>query len=259
MSEEFKQTQLENIEHLPQDEWQPVELLPDLHKNQRILEGYKRGIEAEHKAHNLGHENEDLTAELKQSNETLVAVTEQLTDKNDRIEELEQESLTNPVTGLPNRRAMDRKLNEIFSNELKPNSMAVVIIDLDGFKQINDTYGHETGDNVLKEVGKQLQKIVREGDIVYHFGGDEFAVIMPTFKREEQKDFDDDQIINNVINNVRFATEFGARIENVIGSSSVGVALNEENDIPEEIFNRADRSMYLDKRDKEERLAKLAS
>jgi diguanylate cyclase (GGDEF)-like protein len=88
-----------------------------------------------------------------------------------RHEALRREAMTDPLTGLGNRSALRRRL------DADDGPVTVALVDLDGFKPVNDTHGHEVGDEVLRVVGRRLLAAVREDDCVVRFGGDEFAVV----------------------------------------------------------------------------------
>ena len=91
-----------------------------------------------------------------------------------------EESLTDTLTGLPNRRALDQRLEEETRQADRYNRRyALLMIDLDGFKKINDTYGHPIGDSVLQQVTAALYRAVRATDFISRYGGDEFAIILP--------------------------------------------------------------------------------
>lgn len=91
-----------------------------------------------------------------------------------------EESLTDTLTGLPNRRALDQRLEEETRQADRYNRRyALLMIDLDGFKKINDTFGHPIGDSVLQQVTAALYRAVRATDFISRYGGDEFAIILP--------------------------------------------------------------------------------
>jgi len=100
-------------------------------------------------------------------------------------ESLREQSVRDPLTGLYNRRFLEESLSrEIFRAQRSGSMIAVIMLDLDHFKQFNDLYGHDAGDIVLQEISRTLQKSVRREDIVCRYGGEEFAIIMPTASRE---------------------------------------------------------------------------
>lgn len=96
------------------------------------------------------------------------------------LEQLQQSALTDGLTRVANRRAfdtaLDRELSEVSDTD---TSLCVVLVDLDHFKSLNDTFGHLAGDDVLRAVGAALRGCIREGDLVARYGGEEFALILP--------------------------------------------------------------------------------
>ena len=97
-----------------------------------------------------------------------------------RVALLEHESLTDPLTGTYNRRYLERRLKEEVLRARTLNlPLSVLLIDIDNFKTINDTHGHQVGDRVLSCVGERIGKTVRAADIVARYGGDEILVITP--------------------------------------------------------------------------------
>ena len=95
-------------------------------------------------------------------------------------EQLRELSIRDPLTGLLNRRHMEESLLREVSRATRTRQpLSVVMLDVDHFKKFNDTFGHEAGDHVLKEVGQVLQRSVRDSDIACRFGGEEFTLILP--------------------------------------------------------------------------------
>jgi diguanylate cyclase (GGDEF)-like protein len=97
-----------------------------------------------------------------------------------QVDELREQAVRDVLTGLFNRRYLEETLQREFSRARRENlAVSILIMDVDHFKHINDTYGHQAGDYVLQEFGRLLQECVRLEDIVCRFGGDEFVVVMP--------------------------------------------------------------------------------
>src|SRR6185436_6180964 len=99
---------------------------------------------------------------------------------------LEQMAATDPLTGLYNRRHFARVLEQLFAEAQRyDKDLACVMIDLDGYKQLNDTYGHQIGDQLLTMAGKVITANMRRMDIAARYGGDEFVLLLPQAGVEE--------------------------------------------------------------------------
>jgi len=122
----------------------------------------------------------DLAIELLYLAEAKAAVLGELARMNRRLrgamQQAEEQALTDTLTGLRNRRAMERRLELMLARGI---GFALLHLDLDYFKAVNDTLGHAAGDHVLIEVGRILQASVRESDLVTRVGGDEFIILLP--------------------------------------------------------------------------------
>jgi len=97
-----------------------------------------------------------------------------------RVSRLEQENLTDPLTGLHNRPYLERRLGEEFDRALRYNTpFSVLLIDIDHFKQLNDSHGHQVGDLALRHLSRLLLQSLRTSDLIARYGGEEFVVLAP--------------------------------------------------------------------------------
>ena len=124
---------------------------------------------------------EQIMATNRQLQSRLDAAEKQLEDQTQRIESYLTEARTDGLTGLPNRRAFDRKLDELFAAfQRGGRTFVLAMIDIDHFKSFNDTYGHQTGDQVLRHVAQRMEQDIEGAILVARFGGEEFAVLLPS-------------------------------------------------------------------------------
>jgi two-component system cell cycle response regulator len=155
-------------------------------------------------------------------------------------------AVTDDLTGLYNRRYFDRHLGVMLGKaQAQERDMAVMILDIDHFKAVNDSYGHDIGDAVLREFSLRLKRNIRGVDLACRFGGEEFVVLMPDtdFRQAEA-----------VAERVREAVaERGFEVGTarpLTVTVSVGVTLNESlSDTPETLIKRADVALYRAKRE----------
>jgi diguanylate cyclase (GGDEF)-like protein/PAS domain S-box-containing protein len=161
-------------------------------------------------------------------------------------DQLEHLALYDQLTGLARSKVVrDRLVDAIEYANLTSSSMAVIFIDLDGFKAVNDELGHVVGDTVLSQVGERLQSVVRHGDVVGRFGGDEFVVICEKT---------DAAAIERVSERLHAAirTPFSGQANGAALTGSIGVAIHAGRDgadvSPDAMFESADEAMYRSKR-----------
>ncbi|MDD3057455.1 hypothetical protein SDC9_123064 [bioreactor metagenome] len=157
--------------------------------------------------------------------------------------QMEKHANYDMLTGLPNRRFFFERLEHIVKHSQGSQTFAVLYIDLDGFKSINDTFGHQHGDKVLMEVGNRLSHCIRETDFVARLGGDEFAVITSDFEGQSKVE--------------QFARRVHAVLQETIDidtfpcsvNASIGVAIHPDaGSDSETLLRAADAAMYEVKR-----------
>ena len=148
-----------------------------------------------------------------------------------------------PLTGLFNRASFARRVRESISRVTGDRTNAVLFLDLDDFKPINDSYGHAAGDIVLKAVGDRLLASIRPHDLASRFGGDEFAVFLnPVLNRNEAT-----EAANRLLAVIRQPVDLGGG-ETVVPGASIGVAISAVDDTYEVILERADAAMFQAKK-----------
>ncbi|MCK5359136.1 MAG: EAL domain-containing protein, partial [Gammaproteobacteria bacterium] len=158
--------------------------------------------------------------------------------------ELERIAYNDALTGLPNRLLLrDRMQQALTQAERHDSLMAVCYLDLDSFKPINDTHGHEVGDEVLIEVARRLQEILRFGDTIARLGGDEFVLLILDLNNVEELE----QVLDRILQSISQAYELpGATITL---SASIGVSLHPlDTGEADTLLRHADQAMYVAKR-----------
>jgi diguanylate cyclase (GGDEF)-like protein/PAS domain S-box-containing protein len=149
---------------------------------------------------------------------------------------LDGTSTLDPLTDLPNRAALCHRLERCLDDP----KTAVIFLDLDGFKPINDRFGSEVGDELLRLLGDRLRQSVRRADFVARFGGDEFVVVART-----ENDRDLQKLSQRLVRAIEQPTEVS--VGSIRLSASVGLARPYPQDTPETILARADTAMYTAK------------
>jgi diguanylate cyclase (GGDEF)-like protein len=155
----------------------------------------------------------------------------------------ESEARTDPLTQLPNRRYFDEYCRLLASRRRSTDRVAIIAIDVDHFKMLNDQYGHQVGDVVLRAIADAIQFSVREEDVPVRFGGEEFVVLVRNPSQGWAM-----EIGERIRQNVRDLDLIDAGVSERV-TVSVGVASGEQAGEPiEDIVERADRALYSAKR-----------
>jgi diguanylate cyclase (GGDEF)-like protein len=156
--------------------------------------------------------------------------------------ELQRLALHDPLTGLANRVLFYERVGHALTTHARAGeTFAVLFIDLDGFKQVNDQLGHSAGDIVLRTVADRLRGCLRDSDTVARFGGDEFAVVVERLTEPDDVEVTAERIVTAVGRPI----EVGPNRTRV--TASVGVALNRSGDTADDILREADLAMYTAK------------
>lgn len=149
------------------------------------------------------------------------------------FEEVRELSLRDPLTGLGNRRRLDVVVEHSLAAARRGQGLAVVMIDLDGFKEINDTHGHPVGDRVLCQVADHLRELTRGTDLVTRYGGDEFLIVLPGGSPEGAK---------SLLRRLR--AQLAGTVEFTAGVAEFGPGA----ETAEELIQAADRDLYAKRR-----------
>lgn len=170
-----------------------------------------------------------------------VAIKEDITERKQLRDQLEQMAQFDMLTGLPNRRMLLDQLAQMVALARRGNQrFALLFVDLDGFKRINDSYGHEAGDRVLKTVAARLSACIRSSDVVGRMGGDEFTVILSTLTRYE----DAGQVAEKILQTLRRPITLPSGMQDQIGSS-IGISVfPEDAQDGDGLLATADDAMY---------------
>jgi diguanylate cyclase (GGDEF)-like protein len=181
-----------------------------------------------------------IESELANTKTDLADVRDDLSKAQVETEEAQQIALQDALTGLPNRIAFEQGLDHGLSQAKRHGwGLAVLFIDIDKFKSINDSYGHDLGDQVLLMVANRLKSFVRGEDLVSRWGGDEFVCLLLEVKQAA----DVTHLAEKMIHRIAEASEFNGIVLSII--ASIGIAIYPaDGDTSEILFKNADIAMY---------------
>jgi diguanylate cyclase (GGDEF)-like protein len=156
-----------------------------------------------------------------------------------KIKSLEDAASIDSLTGCYNRREMDRKLDELFSFCRRyEKDFSLIMFDIDHFKAINDTYGHDAGDEILKEISSRIKRIIRTEDNIFRYGGEEFVVILP------ETDEKSAAMLANRLRTEISDLPFIINDNSVFVTASFGVSSFYDAKTPKELVKNTDNLLY---------------
>ncbi|MBX3580931.1 MAG: PleD family two-component system response regulator [Rhizobiaceae bacterium] len=211
----------------------PIILLAEMGEDERVVRGLELGIN-DYLTRPV--DRQELTARLR----TQVRRKRYNDHLRSSVTQTIEMAVIDPLTGLHNRRYLDSHLQTLFDRAVaRRRPLSLLITDIDRFKSINDTYGHDGGDKILHEFAQRLRKNVRGIDLACRFGGEEFVVVMPDTEAG---------IAEKVAERVRAEIAdkpFRIGEQTITVTASVGVsALKRETDSPHDLLKRADLGLY---------------
>lgn len=169
----------------------------------------------------------------------LMVMLQDATQRKRMEEELVRRAFRDDLTGLANRALFHDRLRQALDSRARSKSdVAVVLLDLDGFKRVNDSLGHAAGDQLLQSIGKRIDATVRAGETVARLGGDEFAIVLTSVQNEEALYSLADRLLRTIARPVTVVDR------DVVVHVSIGIAVARPGDDGETVLRNADVAMY---------------
>jgi diguanylate cyclase len=181
----------------------------------------------------------EYTARADRMRARIADLERETSELNSKLANEKQVARLDPLTGLANRKSFDERVRQEIARGARDNNpLAMLLWDIDGFKLINDSYGHRAGDRVLQSVASCFSAAARSGDFVARIGGEEFVILLADVRLDEAM-----QIANEVRSAVG-ALRFHFRGTPVLVTVSCGITELQEGEAPEATFDRADAALY---------------
>lgn len=185
---------------------------------------------------------------LKSENEILREANDQLIKQ---VESFSEKAYIDELTGLGNRNSLKSDIDLVFNykpegiperrKEGQENNICVIMIDIDYFKKVNDTYGHRAGDEILRKISEKLESSIRSSDLIYRYGGEEILIMLT--EASEYEAGKKAERLRKIIENESF--DFNGEIIPV--TISVGVTFGDKNSDPDKLIEEADKALYASK------------
>lgn len=194
---------------------------------------------------------ESINQRLQQLRQTNIRLQKQLKQHQELERRLQFDALHDPLTQLPNRALLMNHLNHAMThfNRYKSPGFSLIFIDVDHFKQINDTLGHSAGDMLLKEISRRLQTCIRQNDMVARLGGDEFVIYLDNSRHED----DISPVLNRIVSRLSYPFRLMGNELGITVSLGVSSVSEQTTDISQ-LLHQADLAMYQAKRNGRSRI-----
>lgn len=203
-------------------------------QQETILECNDRQIDIEKITAKFSDIQSHMELEVKKANSIINELTS-------RVKQLEETSNLDALTKVFNRRALDNYLEDVFKSKMYKD-FHLLMLDIDNFKHINDTYGHVVGDKILIFIAALLRKTLRDSDRIFRYGGEEFAIILDRSTNEQAKAIASRLLGLIKTNNLIY---LGQKIE---VTASIGMTSFRQEDVnSDELLQRADKALYISK------------
>ncbi|MDB5509110.1 MAG: pleD [Hyphomicrobiales bacterium] len=223
----------------------PVLMIADSEDRTRILRGLDLGVN-------------DYLLRPVDRNELHARVRTQMRRKRyadalrDNVQASIEMAIVDALTGLNNRRYLENHLAGLVEQAVnRRRPLVLMILDIDHFKKVNDTYGHDAGDDVLRQVSQRLRKVVRQADLICRLGGEEFVVVMPDTALDIASKVA--ERVRHVVESSLFSIEDGRR--SIPVTVSIGLAQTGQDRNPDYLYKRADRALYRSKHEGRNRVS----
>jgi diguanylate cyclase (GGDEF)-like protein len=177
---------------------------------------------------------EHMTQEVEKANNVIQHLNQQ-------IKALEEDSNLDALTKVFNRRALNTYLEKVTQKGKLQHELHLLLLDIDDFKSINDTYGHVVGDKILIFIANLLRKTLRDGDKVFRYGGEEFVIILNRISKKKCE-----EIAKRILRTVS-GNSLLYKGETINVTVSIGATKYHENDTAIDLFERADKALYRSK------------
>ena len=178
-----------------------------------------------------------------QDQKALEALSSQVDGLKRELDEARRSANTDGLTGAKNRKALDDHLRSLVErNSITRQSFSLLMMDLDDFKQLNDTYGHTVGDRMLLAFAEKCRTLVRSDDFLARYGGEEFTLILPgaSLRNAKKKA----KLLCKAIATAKYAADDSPKPDVISVTVSIGVSTYRSGDTPDTLLERADKCLY---------------